>query len=501
VYTDMEQWSEIRRRVLVKGESKRSIQRRYGIHWDTLEKILEHSEPPGYRLSRPRIKRKIGPYLPIIEQILEDDKTAPSKQRHTAKRIFERLRDEHGFDGGYTIVKDVVRERRLRGQEVFVPLKHDPGEAQADYGSAQVEYKGDLIKVAMFVMTLPYSGAISIQVYPRECQETFQEGHRRAFEFFGGVACRISYDNTKIAVIKVTGRKRDLTDDFLRLKSHYLFDSHFCNVGKPNEKGNVENLLGYARRNFLVPVPRVDSFAELNIQLEQRSRDELSRHVRGKDGCKAKLFEHDLAAMLPLPKQAFEARTRAHTHVNSLSLVRFDRNDYSVPTSCAYHPVTAIGSIDEVRFVVNNTIVASHARCWDKEKAFFYPGHYLALLERKPGAFDYALPLAEWELPGCFDVLRRRLESQDENESKGTREYIKVLRLLEKCDLKELTGAVEQALEIGATDCDAVRLILEHRRERPCEMFSLDGRPHLKSVTVEKINLGSYNGLTSPVEV
>jgi transposase len=499
VFTDMEKWSEIRRRVLVEGESKRSIQRRYGLHWDTLEKILGHAEPPGYRLSRPRVKRKIGPYLAIIHQIIEDDKAEHRKQRHTAKRIFDRLRAEYGFDGGYTIVKDAVREYRLRQKEVFVPLRHDPGEAQTDYGRAQIDYKGERITVAIFVMTLPYSGAIFIQVYPRECKESFQEGHRAAFEFFGGVPHRISYDNLKIAVTKVIGRNRELNRDFLRLKSHYLFESHFCRVRKPNEKGHVENLLGYARRNFLVPVPRVDSFAELNRELKQRCLEEMNRCVRGKDANKAELFEHDRAAMLPLPKQAFEARRIAQTRANSLSLVRFDCNDYSVPTSYAYHDVTAVGGMDEVRLIADNAVVARHVRCWDKEKVFFYPVHYLALLERKPGAFDYALPLVDWELPSCFNVLRRRLESQ--HEGNGTREFIKVLRLLEKCTLKELTVAVEQALEIGATECDAVSLILEHRREKPCEMFSLDGRPHLRSVSVESIDLSSYNDLTSPARV
>ena len=265
MYTDMKFWSEIRRRVLVEGESKRSIQRRYGLHWDTLEKILGHAEPPGYRLSRPRVKRKIGPYLAIIEQIIEDDKTAPKKQRHTAKLIFERLRYEYGFDGGYTIVKDAVREFRRGQKEVFVPLRHDPGEAQVDYGEAKIDFRGERISVAIFDMSLPYSGAIFTQVYPRECTESFQDGHRRAFEFFGCVPNRISYDNTKIAVKKIIGaHERDLTDGFLRLKSHYLFESHFCRVRKPNEKGAVENLVGYSRRNFLVPVPKVDSFSELN---------------------------------------------------------------------------------------------------------------------------------------------------------------------------------------------------------------------------------------------
>jgi hypothetical protein len=292
-----------------------------------------------------------------------------------------------------------------------------------------------------------------------------------------------------------------LTNGFLRLKSHYLFESHFCSVRKPNEKGAVENLVGYSRRNFMVPVPQVESFSELNGKLELCCINELKRTVRGKNASKAELFEEEKPAMLALPKQPFEARRIEHTKVNSLLWVRFDRNDYSVPMAYAYHPVTAVGGIDEVRFIVNNTVVARHIRCWDKEKVFLCPVHYLAILERKPGAFDYALPLAEWELPGCFDVLRRRLESQDENESKGTREFIKVLRLLEKCELQELTGAVEQALEIGATDCDAVRLILEYRRERPCEMFNLDGLPQLRSVSVERINLSSYNDLTTPAGV
>jgi transposase len=178
------------------------------------------------------------------------------------------LREEYGFDGGYTIVKDAVREYRLRDQEVFVPLRHDPGEAQVDYGEAKVDYRGERISAAVFEMSLPYSGAIFTQVYPRECTESFQDGHRRAFEFFGCVPRRISYDNTKIAVKKIIGaHERELTDGFLRLKSHYLFESHFCRVRKPNEKGAVENLVGYSRRNFMVPVPKVESFSELNERL------------------------------------------------------------------------------------------------------------------------------------------------------------------------------------------------------------------------------------------
>lgn len=496
VYTDMEMWNDIRRRVLVEGESKRSIQREYGIHWKTLKKILEHSEPPGYRMNQPRRKRKIGPYLPIIEQILKDDKKEHKKHRHTAKRILDRLRDEHGFDGCYTIVKDAVRELRLSDKEVFVPLEHKPGEAQVDFGAAKIEYEGERISVAVFEMSLPYSGAIFTQVYPRECTESFQDGHRRAFEFFGFVPWRITYDNSKIAVRKIIGaHKRELTREFLRLQSHYLFESHFCNVRKPNEKGAVENLVGYSRRNFLVPVPKVENFDDLNEYLALCCINELKRTLRGRSVSKGELFEEEKKSMLPLPRQSFEARRIEHTKVNSMLFVRFDRNDYSAPMEYAYRDVKVVGTIDEVRIIYNNHLIARHKRCWKKENIYYNPVHYLRILERKPGAFDIAKPLSRWELPECFGVLRRRFERKEEKG--GLREYIKVLRLLENSSIKELKEAIEYALDVDAIDCDAIKLILEYRRERPCELFNLDGRPHLKSVFVEDIDLASYGELMS----
>ena len=241
MYTDMESWAEIRRRVLVDGLSKRAACREYGIHWDTLRKILEHAEPPGYRRTAPRPRPKLDPFLGVIQQILRDDKKAPRKQRHTTRRIFERLRDEHGYTGGLSILKEAVAACRARSAEVFVPLAHPPGQAQVDFGEAEVILDGQPTKVALFVMTLPYSDAIFVRAFPRECTEAFLEGHVRAFAFLGGVPRRISYDNLKIAVAKVLGgRDRKLTAEFLRLKSHHLFESHFCRVRRPNEKGHVE---------------------------------------------------------------------------------------------------------------------------------------------------------------------------------------------------------------------------------------------------------------------
>src|SRR4051794_18098278 len=252
----MDKWAEIRRRVLVDGLGKRAACREYGIHYKTLKKILTHAEPPGYRRTVPRRPSALDPLLPVVHQILKDDTKEPRKQRHTAVRIYRRLRDEHGFAGRLTVVKDAVRAWRARHAEVFVPLAHPPGEAQVDFGEAEVILDGRPTKVAVFVMTLPYSDALFCCAFPRECTEAFLEGHARAFAFFGGVPRRISYDNLKIAVAKITGgRQRRVTDEFLRLKSHHLFEAHFCPVRRPNEKGHVETLVGFARRNFLVPVP------------------------------------------------------------------------------------------------------------------------------------------------------------------------------------------------------------------------------------------------------
>src|SRR5215472_3982564 len=176
----MEKWSEIRRRVLVDGLGKRAACRQYGLHYKTLKKILTHPEPPGYRRSAPRRPSALEPLLPVVHQILKDDTRAPRKQRHTAVRIYRRLRDEHGYAGGLTVVKDAVRAWRRRRAEVFVPLAHPPGEAQADLGEAEVMLDGRPTKVAVFVMTLPYSDALLRRAFPRECTEAFLEGHVRA---------------------------------------------------------------------------------------------------------------------------------------------------------------------------------------------------------------------------------------------------------------------------------------------------------------------------------
>ena len=261
----MELYGRVRRAVLVEGGSERAVAREFGISRETVRKMLRYVVPPGYQRQQPVKRPKLGPWLGMIDAILEEDKRRPARQRHTATRIFDRLKKEHGFTGGYTIVKDYVRTARLRSREMFVPLMHAPGEAQADFGEALVVVAGVERKAHYLAMDLPHSDDCFVVAFPAETTEAFLEGHVRAFAYFGGVPTRILYDNTKIAVAKILGgEERQRTRAFSELQSHYLFADKFGRPAKGNDKGKVEGLVGYARRNFMVPIPRVNTWDELN---------------------------------------------------------------------------------------------------------------------------------------------------------------------------------------------------------------------------------------------
>jgi transposase len=497
VHTAMDWWTKVRLEVLRGEKKKREVLRSEGIGWETLRKILAHPEPPGYRLKKPRSKPKMGPYLERIAQIIEEDKALPRKQRHTAKRIYERLR-EMGYGGRYTQVKDAVRELLRVKQEVFMPLMHRVGEAQVDFGYALAKVSGVLRKVGFFVMVLPYSDAFFVMAFERECTESYGEGHARAFESFGGVPARISYDNSKVMVSKIVGpRERRLTDGFLKLQSHYLFREHFCRVRRANEKGVVEGVVKFTRLNFFVPVPQVRDLGELNGHLAERCGEDRKRRLRGKAGIKAELLKEDQAAFLPLPPTPFDACRKQPTRANSLSLVRFDDNDYSVPVPYAHHEILVKGYIDRVVLCHQDKGVAEHRRSWGKEGTFFDYRHYLPLLERKPGSLDYARPLTGLDLPECFDTLRRRLQGEEEKAGAGIREFIRVLRLLEDYPLVRLRVAVEKALTIQAHSRDAVLQFLVPRFSWRTTTFLLDGRKHLRLVKAAKPDLSACGNLLS----
>ena len=251
----VEVYLRVRRAVMVEGMSIREAAREFGLHQDTVRKMLSYSAPPGYRRQTPARRPKLEPYTGVIDQILEKDHSVPKKQRHTAKRIFERLRDEHGFRGGYTTGKDYVRENRRGSREMFVSLSHAPGNAQCDFGEALVVIGGVRQKAHYLILDLPHSDGCFVKAYPAETTEAF----------LGGVPQSILYDNTKLAVAKILGDgRRKRTRAFTELQSHYLFDDRFGRPGKGNDKGKVEGMVGYVRRNFPAPVPSFTSFEALN---------------------------------------------------------------------------------------------------------------------------------------------------------------------------------------------------------------------------------------------
>ena len=282
--------------------------------------MMRFSVPPGYVRKKPPPKPKLDRFIPVIDRILADDKSRPKKQQHTAKRIFERLRDEHGFTGGITIVKDYVAGCRQRAQEMFVPLVHAPGHAQADFGEAIGIIGGVERKIHFFAFDLPHSDACFVVGYPAETTEAFCDGHVRAFAFFGGVPKPILYDNSKLAVVRILGNgQRQRTRAFAELQSHYLFEDRFGRPGKGNDKGKVEGLVGYARRNFLVPIPVFESFEALNAHLLECCRRRMADRLRGHDRTIGEQLERDLAAFqTPLPAP-YDACEKVATTVSSLS--------------------------------------------------------------------------------------------------------------------------------------------------------------------------------------
>lgn len=494
----MELYGRVRRAVFVEGKSQRAVAREFGVARETVRKMLRYSAPPGYRREQAVKRPKLGPWLGAIDAILEDDKNRPSKQRHTAKRIFDRLREEYGYTGGYTVVKDYVRLQRVRKREMFVPLTHTAGHAQADFGEALVVIAGVEQKARYFVMDLPQSDDCFVAAFPAETTEAFLEAHVRAFDYLGGVPRCILYDNTKIAVAKILGDgERKKTQAFCELQSHYLFQERFGRPGKGNDKGAVEGLVGYARRNFLVPIPRLGSWEELNQYLLEQCRKRRERQLWGYQETIGERFERDRAALLPLPAAPYEACEKRTAKVSSLSLVRYRANDYSVPTEYGHREVLVKGYVHELVIACGSEVIARHRRSYEREDMIFDPLHYLALLEEKTRALDQAAPLAGWELPECFAQLRRLLEAR--LQKNGKREYVQVLRLLETFHLSEVAHAIQDALHLGTVSFDAVKHLLLCRIERRPPRLDLLQYPHLPLAQVEITQAVDYMALLSEV--
>jgi transposase len=494
----VEVYAAVRHFVFIEGNSRREAARVFGLSRETIAKMCRFSLPPGYTRTKPVEKPKLGPLLPVIAAILETDRSAPVKQRHTAKRIFERLRDEHGYAGGYTVVKDHIRLCRARGREIFVPLAHPPGHAQVDFGEALATIGGVRQTVHFFCMDLPQSDACFVKAYPRETTEAFLDGHVAAFAFFGRVPLSVLYDNTKIAVARICGDgRRERTRGFTELVSHYLFRDRFGRPGKGNDKGKVEGLVKYARANFLTPAPVASSFEDLNATLAERCRarqdERAGRHA---ESIGARLIA-DLGAMRARPAVPLEPCEKRAARVSSTALVRYRCNDYSVPTADGFQDVLVKGFVDEVVILCGGIEVARHPRCYGTGVFVPDPLHYLALIETKPNALDQAAALQRWDLPETFQHLRHLLEARMGN--RGKREFIQVLRLMEAMPKAIVAFAVTEAIRLGAIGFDAVKLIALARLERRPARLDLTAYPHLPKTTVRTTAVADYAVLVPEV--
>ena len=499
---NVDDYLRVRRAVQIEGLSKRAAARRFGIDPRTVTKMMTFSVPQGYVRTKPPVRPKLDPFIATIDKILADDKVRPKKQQHTAKRIFERLRDEHGFPGGISIVKDYVAGCQQRAREMFVPLAHPPGHAQADFGEALAVIGGVERKIHYFAYDLPHSDANFVVAYPAETTEAFCDGHVQAFTFFAGlsqtgtagVPQSILYDNTRIAVAKILGDgKRVRTRVFTELQSHYLFQDRFGRPAKGNDKGKVEGLVGYARRNFMVPVPVFESFAALNAHLADCCRKRLGERLRGETETIGERLVRDLAAFQqPLPPP-YDACEKIGTRVSSLSLVRYRLNDYSVPTSHGHAQVLVRGYVHEVVISCGTEIIARHPRSYEREDFVFDPLHYLALIERKINALDQAAPLAGWQLPEEFATLRRLLEAR--MGKPGKREFVQVLRLMETFAAEDVSAAVRDAIMRGAVGVDAIKHLLLCRIERRPPRLDLGAYPYLPKATVATTSAHAYMDL------
>ena len=463
----MELYEQIRKVHARDGVSIRELSRRFRVHRRDVRSALESAVPPPRKMAPPRPSVLDG-WKPTIDAWLEADKSAPRKQRHTARRVWERLRDEHGVFVGESTVRRYVTEVRRRQEvpltEVMVPQRHVLGdEAEVDFGTITVELAGITVDVQLFLMRLSASGRTFTRAYLNECQEVFLDGHVQAFEHLGGVPTRIRYDNLKAAVVRVLkGRDRVESERFVAMRSHYGFDSFFCQPGVKgaHEKGGVEGEVGRFRRRHLVPVPKVASLAELNERLAAAAVIDDSRRINARRLTVGEHFALEAGELRPLPAESFEIAAVSSHRVDRKSRVSVRGCLYSVPARLVGRRVDVRVGAETIEVLDANKVVASHPRGLKGDEVLVLD-HYLEVLAHKPGALAGSTALARARAGGGFSdaherlwaTARRKLGDRD-----GTRALIEVLLLHRSLDAAAVTSGIERALASGSCSADVVAI-------------------------------------------
>jgi transposase len=464
----VELFEEIRREYRFGVGTIQGVAKKLNTHRRMVRQALASAIPPERK--RPdRSSPKLEPVREFIDGILQSDWEAPRKQRHTAHRIWVRIQQEHPDTAvAEATVRRYVQRRKqelgLAARETFVPQSYDWGvEAQVDWYEAAVEFDGERENVHVFTMRSMAGGGAFHTAYFHATQQAFLEAHERAFHYFGGVFRRLRYDNLKSAVKKILrGYQREETDRLIAFRSHWGFQTEFCNPARGNEKGGVEGEVGYFRRNHLVPVPEVKDLGELNEYLRTRCQQDEQRRIHGKPHTVGEAMRIECEHLLPLTSEGFELAETSFPVVDGQGCVKVRTNRYSVPLWA--------GSKTQARLLPayvevwhEQRCVARHERSFARHQAVLDLEHYLDVLEKKPGALAGSTPLKQWRergrWPESFDRMWQSLRERHGKQA-GTREMIELLRLGQQHGWEELRKRIEQALALGCTDAAAVRHLL-----------------------------------------
>jgi len=453
---DRESWQSLRWLHLREGKSQRWIAKNLGISRATVGKYVKRPDAPKYEMREPRRKPVADKWRPIVEKILEEDKTAPKKQRHTATRIYHRLKKEHGYTGSQRTITSLVAELRKRPapSEVAIPLQFEPGkDAQVDFKEAWVDFPNGRRKVQVFEMRLNYSRKVFQMAFLSANREAFLEGHVRAFEYFGGVPENLTYDNLTLAVKNILrGKGRELDGAFEHLKGFYAFRSKFCQPGKKgaHEKGGVENSVGFTRRNWLVPVPKVADLEELNAYLLGQCQENDGRTVDGQSLAVGVMFEHERAVLLPLPARRFDPCTTKVVAVDDYATINWQTNRYSVPYRYCGRSVWLKAYFDRIEIADGEQVVAVHQRNYGRQAWVLNPWHYLDLLEMRPYAIPNARPLLQQEWPSDYWKVYNQLVAAH-GEREGGKQFVQILRLHQQFGASVTEQSLKQAMGLATT--------------------------------------------------
>jgi len=497
--TRVDKIKEVRQFKFIQGLPIKEIVRKASLSRNTVRKILR-GQQTKFTYQRTQQPQPVTTQIrDKIKAWLTEDLSQKPKYRRTAWRMYEILKYGHGYAGSYGTVagcvKDLKLKIKIKAREAYIPLFFSKGEAfQFDWGDV-VAYIGDkLLTLQLAVVTLCHSRRFYARVYPCQKQELMLDAHRKAFERFGGVPRRGIYDNLKTAVKKLLkGNHRNLQERFAQFCSHYLYEPDFCTPAKGNEKGRVENKIGYIRRNFFVPIARFSSIDELNSRLlsfaEASSR--IKKHPESTDRtCYQVWEEEEKESLTHLPPYGFDCSRPQFAIVTPINTAAFDNNKYSVPAEYVGATVLVKGYADEVVISANGKEIARHRRAYTQKQQVLKPHHYLGILARKPGAFRNGLPFKNWSLPSVFGDYRRLL---NEKYPDGDRYFAKTLILLKDWPLKKVVDAVGKAISLGVLGDSYVISLLQQENRIESEVEYLSVKVELARYKAKQIPLAHYD--------